>query len=139
MVGKNTSGASDEGLIAEWDFNDTSDSAGSVDSVASIKGVFAGGAKYGDGRWGSGSALDVSGSGTAAMLVEEGGFLNAASALDTVTFVFWQKVKNRTNSTSFNAFSASSGSGRAAHGHIPWGGGDIFWDTAGCCDGGTFG
>jgi len=139
VVGRNTSGASDAGqnLIAKWDFNDTSDSAGSVDSVAGIKGVFAGGAKYGESRSGGGSALDISGSGTAAMLVEEGGFLNAASALDTVTFVFWQKVKNRTSSTSFNAFSASSGSGRAAHGHVPWGTGDIYWDTAGCCDGST--
>jgi len=136
IVGENSSSASAEGLIAKWDFNDTSDSAGSVDSVASIKGVFAGGAKYGEGRSGAGSALDVSGT-NGVMLVEDGGFLNTASALNTVTFVFWQKVVNRTSSTSFNAFSASSGSGRAAHGHVPWGGGDIYWDTAGCCDGGT--
>ena len=136
VVGENSSTVSAEGLIAKWDFNDTSDTAGSSDSVAAIQGVFAGGAKYGDGRLGAGSALDVSGT-AGVMLVEDGGFLNAASALDTITFVFWQKVENRTNSTSFNAFSASSGSGRAAHGHVPWGGGDIYWDTAGCCDGGT--
>ena len=117
VVGENSSAASPDGLIAKWDFNDTSNSAGSSDSVAAIQGVFAGGAKYGDGRFGAGSALDVSGT-AGVMLVEDGGFLNAASALDTVTFVFWQKVKNRTNSTSFNAFTASSGSGRAAHGHV---------------------
>ena len=136
VVGENSSTVSAEGLIAKWDFNDTSDTAGSSDSVASIQGVFAGGAKYGDGRFGAGSALDVSGT-AGVMLVEDGGFLNAASALNTITVVFWEKVVNRTSSTSFNAFSASSGSGRAAHGHVPWGGGDIYWDTAGCCDGGT--
>ena len=125
-----------DSLLAKWDFNDASDPAASVDSVAGIKGVFAGGAKYGDGRFGAGTALDVSGV-NGAMLVEDGGFLNAASALNTITIVFWQKVVNRTSSTSFNAYSASSGSGRAAHGHVPWGGGDIYWDTAGCCDGGT--
>ena len=75
VVGENSSTVSAEGLIAKWDFNDTSDPAGSVDSVASIKGVFAGGAKYATGRTGAGSALDVNGSATAAMLVEEGGFI----------------------------------------------------------------
>ncbi|SVC94186.1 uncharacterized protein METZ01_LOCUS347040, partial [marine metagenome] len=128
VVGKNTTGASDEGLIAHWDFNDVSDSAGSVDSVAGIKGVFAGGAKYGAGRDGAGTALDVNGSATAAMLVEEGGFLNTATTLNTVTVAFWQKVVTRTSSSSFWAFSPTNN--RVFQAHNPWGTGDIYWDAA---------
>ena len=41
----------------------------------------------------------------------------------------------RTSSSSFWAFSPTNN--RVAQAHAPWGGGDIYWDTAGCCDGGT--
>ena len=124
-------------LIASWDFNDDSDPAGSVDSVQGITGAFVGGAKYGEGREGAGSALDINGSATAAMLVEDGEFLNTASSLNKVTFAFWQKVVTRTSSSSFWAFSPTAAAGgRGAQAHSPWGGGDIFWDTAGCCGGG---
>jgi len=114
-------------LLASWDFND-----GTVDSVSGIEGTLVGGATLTDG------ALDVRGSGNAAMLVEDAVFMNIASAMNKLTVAFWQKVETRTSSSSFWAFSPSTGSGgRAAQAHSPWGGGDIFWDTAGCCGGDT--
>ena len=122
-------------LIAHWDFEDQSDAESSTDSVLGLKGTFAGGAKYGAGKTGSG--LDVSASGTAAMLVEDGEFMNIASSVNKVTIAFWQKVDQVTNASSFWAFSPSAPSGgRAAQAHAPWGNGAIYWDTAGCCGGG---
>ena len=67
------------------------------------------------------------------MLVEEGGFINTATTLNTVTVAFWQKVVTRTSSSSFWSFSPTNN--RVLQAHNPWGGGDIYWDTAGCCDG----
>ena len=122
-------------LIAHWDFEDQSDAESSTDSVLGLKGTFAGGAKYGAGKTGSG--LDISASGTAAMLVEDGEFMNIASSVNKVTIAFWQKVDQVTNASSFWAFSPSAPSGgRAAQAHAPWGNGAIYWDTAGCCGGG---
>ena len=128
---------SDDGLnlIAHWDFEDQSDAESSTDSILGLKGTFAGGAKYGAGK--SGSGLDISGSGSAVMLVEDGEFMNIASSVNKVTVAFWQKVDQVTNSSSFWAYSPSTGAGgRAAQAHSPWSNGAIYWDTAGCCGGG---
>ena len=112
-------------LIASWDFNE-----GTVDSVGGIEGALVGGASLTDGT------LDVRGSGTAAMLVEDAAFMNIASAMNKLTVVFRQKNEGFPNSSSFWAFSPSTGSGgRAAQGHTPWSNMNVYWDTAGCCGG----
>jgi hypothetical protein len=62
--------------------------------------------------------------------------MNIASAMNKLTVVFRQKNEGFPNSSSFWAFSPSTGSGgRAAQGHTPWSNKNVYWDTAGCCGG----
>ncbi|MDB4808228.1 PA14 domain-containing protein [Verrucomicrobia bacterium] len=114
-------------LLASWDFNE-----GTVDSVSGIEGVLVGGATLTDG------SLDVRAAGNSAMLVEDAVFMNIASAMNKLTVAFWQNSASIPSTSSFWAYSPSTGSGgRAAQGHVPWSNGHIYWDTAGCCGGDT--
>ena len=114
-------------LLASWDFNE-----GTVDSVSGIEGVLVGGATLSDG------SLDVRAAGNSAMLVEDAVFMNIASAMNKLTVAFWQNSASIPSTSSFWAYSPSTGSGgRAAQGHVPWSNGHIYWDTAGCCGGDT--
>jgi hypothetical protein len=114
-------------LLASWDFNE-----GTVDSVSGIEGALVGGATLTDGT------LDVRAAGNSAMLVEDAVFLNIASAMNKLTVAFWQSSASIPSTSSFWAYSPSTGAGgRAAQGHVPWSNGHIYWDTAGCCGGDT--
>jgi len=114
-------------LLASWDFNE-----GTVDSVSGIEGVLVGGATLTDG------SLDVRAAGNSAMLVEDAMFMNIASAMNKLTVAFWQNSASIPSTSSFWAYSPSTGAGgRAAQGHVPWSNGHIYWDTAGCCGGDT--
>jgi hypothetical protein len=64
--------------------------------------------------------------------------MNIASAMNKLTVAFWQNSASIPSTSSFWAYSPSTGSGgRAAQGHVPWSNGHIYWDTAGCCGGDT--
>ena len=117
-------------LLAAWDFEDSGDDTEAVDLVSGIVAVN-NGAEYVDDP-DRGSVIDFAASGF--LQVEEASFLNAASAADQVSFVFWQLNGGTPNSSTFWAASPSTGNNqRGAQAHVPWGNGSIFFDTAGCC------
>jgi hypothetical protein len=54
---------------------------------------------------------------------------------DQVAVSFWQKLEFTSDSSSFWVASPSSNNGeRGFQAHVPWSNGDIYFDTAGCCD-----
>jgi hypothetical protein len=127
-------------LIAYWDF----DKAGNVvvDNVAGIRGEVKGRTGFTTGRTGAAGdrAIDFGSSpgGNWVRIHHEGNaWLRPASDANQLTVSFWQKLHSRISSSSFwfGAGSAPAGQ-RNAQAHVPWGGGDIYWDTAGCCGGG---
>ena len=123
-------------LIAYWDF----DIAGKnvvVDNVAGIRGEVKGRTGFTTGRTGAAGdhAIDFGSSpgGNWVRIHHEGNaWLRPASDANQLTVSFWQKLHSRISSSSFwfGAGSAPAGQ-RNAQAHVPWGGGDIYWDTAG--------
>ena len=135
-IGNLLSNSLHEGMIAYWDFDDAGEILGGTvtDSVASIvgevngdtaavEGTLGGAVEFGAGNW---ISVDAS-----------NGWLVPASDANKLTVSLWQKLNSRVSSSTFwfGASSANNGE-RNFQAHIPWGGGDIFFDTAGCCGGG---
>jgi hypothetical protein len=119
------------GLLAAWDFEDSGDDSGAVDLVNGIVAENQG-AEYADDPE-RGSVINFE---TGSLWVEDASFLNLASEIDQVTFMFWQLNSDTVNSSTFWAVSpSSSGTARGAQAHVPWSNGNIYFDTAGCCDG----
>lgn len=82
-------------------------------------------------------AMDFTETGGSYVLVEDASFVNAAAANDVLAFSVWQRAHNLANGSTIYILSpSSSGTQRAFQLHLPWGG-TIYFDTAGCCDGGT--
>ena len=79
------------------------------------------------------------GTGGVSGLIPDASFLNAAtSQADALTFSIWTKGNGIRNSSIFWADSpSSSGNQRGFQAHTPWGNNNIYFDTAGCCDGVT--
>lgn len=132
-------------VLAYWNFDDASNAHYTADLTHSDYGDLLGGAVFTDDRGGrSGEAgdraLDL---GTRAggqhVRVEPADWLNMAGANNQITFSFWQKWNQGIGSqSSFWAVSTGSrGTQRGAQSHTPWSNGQIYFDTAGCCDGGT--
>lgn len=72
------------------------------------------------------------------ILVSDASFLNTAVAGDQVTFSLWVKKYDTANNSAFWADSPSSnGTLRGAQAHIPWSNNNLYFDTAGCCNGAT--
>lgn len=70
------------------------------------------------------------------VFVPKGGFLNAATANDELAFSVWTKKYENNDSSLFWAKSpTSSSSERGFQAHAPWSDSNIYFDTAGCCDG----
>ena len=133
-------------VVVYWDFDDAGDETTATDLVRSAVGELEGDAVFTDDRGGrSGQAgdravdLGTYGGGQH-VLVEPANWLNGYPAqLNQITFSFWQKwTENINNQSSFWAVSTGSSSGnRGAQAHTPWGNGEIYFDTAGCCGGAT--
>ena len=123
-------------LLAHWGFDEELEASESIDTVNGLVAVFESNAKITADSI-RGNALDTTAGGARA-LVAEGAFLNLASSINQVTYTFWLKWNGGlVASSAFWAYSPGSPSGRrGAQAHVPWGGGDIYWDTAGCCGGG---
>jgi hypothetical protein len=124
-------------LAAYWDFNDASNPDETLDKLFGFQGALEEGAAFTTGQ--SGNAIDF---GTTSagqrIFIEDVAFLNMAAARDQVSISFWQSLHNVANSSAFWGGSPSStGSERGIQAHTPWGDGNIYFDTAGCCDGGT--
>ena len=131
-------------LSAYWSFDDASDAAQAVDAVSGLTGSLEGGAAYSADAGGfSGSAGDYSlvfgqSEERNEHVLVDGSFVSSLAADDQLTVSFWQKLDATPNSSAFFAVSpSSSGNERGAQAHVPWSNGQIFFDTAGCCAGGS--
>ena len=122
------SGCEGGGLLAAWEFDGSA-----VDCVSDIESDD-GGNEYVEGKFGQAMAFD----GSAAVHVEDAGFMNLAAGLDQLTISLWHKNQDTPNSSSFWFNSPSSSGGqRGAQAHIPWSNNNVYWDTVGCCAGGA--
>lgn len=143
-----TLGYSDPGgnpATTSWSF-DAADYKGPVlDKVSEMAGLIKGTADLtADAGGFSGNpgdrAVDLGmGGENQSVLIPDASFLNAATAVaDEITFSVWVKKNDIANSSVFWADSPSSGgSQRGAQAHTPWSNNNVYFDTAGCCDGGT--
>ena len=82
-------------------------------------------------------ALDVTASSSASLHLIGDAWSGNAVANDRLTISFWQRDLDPgtdSNDTSFylNSPTVSNCGTRGALGHVPWGDGIIYWDTAGC-------
>ena len=129
-------------LIAYWDFNTDTDPTKTLDKVKGFPGTLKAGTVFspdGAGRTGivGDKAVDMGGSGNfgTGVVVDGGGFLNIASAQDQVAISWWQNLYGTPDSSSIYANSLDVE--RGINVHSPWSNGNIYFDTVGCCDGGT--
>jgi hypothetical protein len=131
-------------LVAYWDFNDASVAKKAADKLHSFAGTLDTGANYSadkGGRTGQAGdrALDLSTTAARRFVrVSNAGWFNKAAGGDQVTVSFWQKLVVVANSSAFWMNSpSSSGTLRGFQAHVPYGNRNLYFDTAGCCDGGT--
>ena len=136
-------------IFAQWNFDDPANVGSSSSNVGGFPGTFAGVA----GRTAAGGgvsstlgdyALDVRALGNTAngaMLVNSNPFLtglNATTGGQAISLSYWQFLDSTPNSTAFWGNSPSivvaPGTGRGLNAHSPWGDGNLYFDTAGCCD-----
>jgi hypothetical protein len=125
------------GLLAYFNFDDPSDPAVAVDlAFGQVADVILGAVYSSDGAGHSGNAGDyaMSFNGNQSVTLYEAGILNSASAKDTMTISFWMKTSNGNNSSTFNVYSPSVSHNRGLFAHAP-NGGQIYFDTSGCCAG----
>lgn len=111
------------------------------DVVASRVGVFNGASSFSADAGGrtatQGDRAADLGLGVGPVHVPDGTFLNQASANDEMSFALWIKEYDNTSNSGFWALSPSSSNGsRGWQAHVP-NGNNIYFDTAGCCDGAT--
>ncbi|MHB8524169.1 MAG: PA domain-containing protein, partial [Limisphaerales bacterium] len=81
-------------------------------------------------------AMDFTTAGTGNVTITNATFLNQASSNDVMTFSVWVYRYDINSSSCFWALSPSSNNGqRGFQAHTPWSDDNIYFDTAGCCDG----
>jgi hypothetical protein len=139
MIIRQTSGGGGElvpGLIAYWPFDSASDL---VDKVAGIEGEAQGTVDDAEGHLGG--AVDFGAGNTGNWIkvdAEATTWLAAASDNDAMSVSFWQKLHAvKSASTIWFRAEAAGSNARNFQAHLPWGNNSIFFDTGGCCDGGT--
>ncbi len=124
-----------EGLLAYWDFNQGEGDP--VDLVSGSVATLSGGAAYGQGPGGDGDgAIDFGVTSEGQTLIADPDLLHAITDSDAFTVSFWQNLHAVANSSAFWVDAAEPGD-RALQAHTPWGDGNIYFDTAGCCDAGS--
>ena len=129
-------------LLAYWDFNSDSNPTETLDQVRSFPGtlkpntLFTADALGRTGLAGD-KAVDMGGAGNSGtgVVVAGGGFLNIGSAQNQIAISWWQNLAGTPDSSTMYAQSTSIE--RGINVHSPWSNGNIYFDTAGCCDGGT--
>jgi hypothetical protein len=126
-----------------WTFSVAKYKGPVMDQVAGIPTLLNGSGDLSDDGTGvSGKAGDRAfnlGEGGASALIPDASFINAStSQADALTFSIWTKGNGVRNSSIFWADSpSSSGNQRGFQAHTPWSNNNIYFDTAGCCDGAT--
>ena len=134
-------------LVAYWNFDngaEIDDDAVITDEVAGIEGLLEGTILSTEGRTGEegDNAIDLGEEPDGQIIIEaiedEDFFLKPASDFYKLTVSVWQKLHKVHNSSTFWFGAPSAGSNnRNAQAHVPWGNNNIYFDTAGCCNGGT--
>lgn len=129
-------------ILAFWDFNDASDPDATFDRVNGIQGDLKPGTLYTAGGTGRSEeagdrALDFGPTGQVGtgVIVEQARFLDLAGMQDEIGISMWVNVPSFQASMAFYANSTTLE--RALSGHAPWSNGQLYWDTAGCCNGST--
>jgi hypothetical protein len=112
------------------------------DKVASRTGTFLAGGFGAKGSGHSGAAqdyaIDFTPKTPGSILVSDMSFLNSAAAADEISIAFWAKKYDIAAGSAFWAESPSSNNGqRGAQAHVPWNNNNVYFDTAGCCNGDT--
>lgn len=143
------SGIQGASIAAQWNFNDPATVGGSVSNVGGFLGSFVGVAgRTGPNGGVSGTAGDYAfdpraadnSSGNGAMTSHTAGFLsalNAAMATQAMSISYWQNLDASPISTAFwgtSPTAAGIGGNRGLNAHSPWNDGNVYFDTAGCCD-----
>ena len=118
-------------LIGFWDFNLDPGNNTTIDNVYGMVGELRNGAVFTDDSH-EGQAMDFTDGGNQHVHVAAGEFLNIASSVNQISVAFWQKNYSIPSTSSFWAEP-----GHAMQAHVPWGNGEIYWDTSGCCNGAT--
>lgn len=111
----------------------------SKDKVSGKVAVFTGGSAFtpaGGGHTAAAgdSAADFGANGSGPVYVQDATFINAASANDELTFAFWAKDYNVSDSSVFWANTINTGGSRGFQAHLPWSNNNIYFDTSGCCN-----
>ena len=127
-------------LIAFFDFNDPSVPETTSSKVYGWTGAVENGAAYSEdaaGRSGESGdyAMDFGSSGGSQHVKINGTFAQVVGGNDQVTIGFWQQLATVADSSGFWFVSPSAGGGRGIQAHTPWSNRNIYFDTAGCCDG----
>jgi hypothetical protein len=137
-------GAGAATINTQWNFDDAGNPATSTANVGGHLGIFVGGvtrSTNADGVSGTPGdyALSMSGAGAGSMMdATSPGLLAALNSLtgsQTMSVTFWQNLNAISNSTA--VWASSTSATRGLNAHAPWGDGNIYYDTAGCCVGGT--
>ena len=130
-------------LLAYWPFNDADTTELAVDVASGVSGEILNASYTPDGEGASGEDGDFgmdfgTDNGGQYVFVEDASFLNASQASNQMTVSFWQKNYGTANSSSYWMFAPGvNGSQRGNQAHVPWGNQQIYFDTEGCCGGGT--
>ncbi|HVR36345.1 MAG TPA: LamG-like jellyroll fold domain-containing protein, partial [Methylomirabilota bacterium] len=133
-------------LVGFWDFNDASVAEVAADQVNGFVGDVLGGAAYtadagGHYGWPGDRGMDfgTTAGGQRVSVTDIAPYLNAAAVDDELTVSLWLKWNVPiANSSAFWMVAPSAGSNsRGFQAHVPWGDGNIVFDTAGCCDAAT--
>jgi hypothetical protein len=82
-------------------------------------------------------AVDFGPNGSGPVVVSDASFMNVGAAADTLTVAFWAKKYDTAAGSAFWALSPSSNNGqRGYQAHVPWNDNNVYFDSAGCCNGG---
>lgn len=133
-------------LLAYWDFNDDSDSTRSLDKVRGLEATLIAPddlnmpfyTNTGDGHTGANDdrGMDLEFGQGQGLRIDDGEILNLASVNDQITVSMWQKLYVVDQNNTFFWGVAPSAGNRGISVQTPWSNGNIYFDTAGCCDGG---
>ena len=129
------------GLLAFWDFNDTSEPTTARDRSGRGRDGRLSGVRLGPdagGRTGQAGDRALECSGTGAMTVADAarGMFDSAIAHDAITLSLWvygAAAQPAQDSVFWAGSQADGGGTRSLNAHLPWSDSVVYWDT-GCCD-----
>lgn len=133
-------------LLAFWSFDDDSDNLVTRDVRHNIPGQLLAGAVFTPDGGGHTSVagdkgIDLgTGASARTVQVKTAGFLNLPASQNQIAISYWQKLYTVSASRAFFAPFVPDTAGADVRGlsaHASWSDNNFYWDTVGCCDGGT--